>query len=47
MNVKVDKEADALYLTLSNADVVESAEVAPGVIVDYDASEQVAGIEIL
>ncbi len=47
MNVKVDKEADALHLTLSDAEVVESAEVAPGVIIDYDASEQVAGIEIL
>ena len=47
MKIKVDHEADALYLTLAEAEAVESQEVAPGVVVDYDEAEQVVGIEIL
>ena len=47
MKLKIDEEADALHLQLADVPVVESEEVAPGVIVDYDASEQVVGIEVL
>ena len=47
MKLKIDEEADALHLQLVDVPVVESEEVAPGVIVDYDASEQVVGIEVL
>ena len=47
MKMSIDEEADALHLQLVDVPVVESEEVAPGVIVDYDASEQVVGIEIL
>lgn len=47
MRIKVDREADALYVRLSEADIVESEEVAPGVIVDYDASGTVVGLEVL
>ncbi|MDT7542286.1 MAG: hypothetical protein QOE33_2190 [Acidobacteriota bacterium] len=46
MKLKVDSEADALYLRLDDSQIVESEEVAPGVILDYDENEQV-GIEIL
>ena len=41
MKLRVDEEADALHLQLVDVPVEESAEVAPGVIVDYDKSNQV------
>jgi uncharacterized protein YuzE len=47
MKLRIDEEADALHLQLVDAPVVESEEVAPGVIVDYDASDQVVGMEVL
>ena len=47
MVLKVDREADALYLSLSEAPAAESEEVAPGIIVDYNDQGQAVGIEML
>jgi uncharacterized protein YuzE len=47
MKLSIDQEADALHLQLVDVPVIESEEVAPGVIVDYDESDQVVGIEVL
>jgi uncharacterized protein YuzE len=47
MKLTIDHEADALYLNLSEGPVTESDEVAPGIILDYDANERVVGIEML
>lgn len=47
MKLKIDQEADALYLTLGDADAVESEEVSPGIIVDYNTDGKVVGIEML
>jgi len=47
MRLKVDKESDALYLRLDETAVIESEEVQPGVILDYDAADNVVGVEIL
>ncbi len=47
MKLRIDEEADALHLELVNVPVVESEEVAPGVIVDYDESKQVVGVEVM
>jgi uncharacterized protein YuzE len=47
MRLKIDEEADALHLQLVDVPVEESEEVAPGVIVDFDKSNQVVGIEVL
>ncbi len=47
MKLKVDRQADALYLTLSEAPSDRSEEVSPGIIVDYDDQERVVGIEML
>ncbi len=47
MKLTVDQEADALHFTLVDVPVDESDEIAPGVIVDYDESNQVVGIEVL
>jgi uncharacterized protein YuzE len=47
MKLKVDKERDALYFRLDESAIVESEEVQPGVILDFDAEGHVVGIEIL
>ena len=47
MRLHVDKEADALYLRLDDSKIIESEEVAPGVIVDYDRKNTVVGVEVL
>jgi len=47
MRLKVDRETDALYFRLDESKVVESEEVRPGVILDYDENDQVVGVEFL
>ena len=47
MKLHVDPEADALYLRLNESKIIESEEVAPGVVLDYDANGEVVGVEIL
>lgn len=47
MKVTVDKEADALYMRLSDAPIRDSEEVKPGVILDYDDDNNLVGIELL
>lgn len=47
MKLKIDREADALYLTLDDSAVLESEEVSPGIVVDYNADRKVVGIEML
>ncbi|MDD5471817.1 MAG: DUF2283 domain-containing protein [Sideroxydans sp.] len=47
MKLKVDEQADALYLSLGVAPAAQSDEVAPGIIVDYDAQGRAVGIEFL
>jgi uncharacterized protein YuzE len=47
MRLKIDKESDALYLRLDEVAIVESEEVQPGVILDYDENGRLIGIEIL
>ncbi len=46
MKMKVDKEADALYLRLDDSAIVDSAEVSPGVVLDYNESNEVVGVEL-
>lgn len=47
MKLTIDPEADALYLRLSDAQIVDSEQVASGVVLDYDADENVVGVEML
>jgi uncharacterized protein YuzE len=37
MKLEFDPQADALYLELMEAEVEQSKEIQPGVILDYDA----------
>lgn len=46
MRLNVDKKADALYLRLDDSRIVESAEVSPGVVLDYNESNEVVGVEM-
>ena len=47
MKLNVDKKADALYLRLDDSPIVESEEVSPGVVLDYNESNEVVGVEML
>jgi uncharacterized protein YuzE len=42
-----DADVDAAYLKLKKGRVAESEEVRPGIVVDFDSSDQVVGVEIL
>ena len=47
MKLHIDKEADALYLRLDDSRIIESEEVSPGVVLDFNEPNQVVGIEML
>jgi uncharacterized protein YuzE len=47
MRLKVDKESDALYFRLDETKIVESEEVRPGIILDFDDKDRVVGVEFL
>lgn len=45
--VKYRPEDNAAYIRLSQQKIIESAEVAPDVVFDYDAEGRIVGIELL
>jgi len=47
MKLKVDKESNALYFRFDENAIVESEEVRPGVILDFDKNGRVVGVEFL
>jgi uncharacterized protein YuzE len=47
MKLHLDKETDALYFRLDESKILESEEVQPGVILDFNTEGVVVGIEIL
>lgn len=47
MKLSIDEVADALHLQLVNGEVVESEQVAPGVVIDYDSDGEIIGLEVL
>ena len=47
MHLRVDRIADAIYLNLTDRAIKDSAEVADGIVVDYDAEGRIVGVEIL
>ena len=46
MKVDYHPETDSLYIDLSGQPSVESREISVGVVLDYDASGNLAGIDI-
>ena len=47
MRLHFDENADALYMRLDDSTIVESQEVQPGIVLDFNEQNQVVGIEIL
>ena len=47
MKTSYDPDADALYLRFADAMIVESEEVAPGIILDFDAERRIVAVEVL
>ena len=45
--IKYRPADNAAYIRLSSAKVLESAEVSPDVVFDYDAEGRIVGIELL
>lgn len=47
MRIEYDKEADALYIQLKEAEVDDNIDIEEGVTIDLDEKRHVVGIEIL
>jgi uncharacterized protein YuzE len=47
MKTTYDPAADALYVRFADAHVIESEEVADGVVLDFDAEGRIVAIELL
>jgi uncharacterized protein YuzE len=47
MRMHYDEQADALYLRLDDSKIIDSKEVHPGIALDFNAVQQVVGIEVL
>ena len=46
MNLNYFSDTDTLYIDLSSKSSVESKEISEGVVLDYDAEGNLAGIDI-
>ena len=46
MRLNYYPDTDSLYIDLSSKPSVDSEEVSPGVVVDYDAEGNITGIDI-
>ena len=47
MKLHYDEKADALYLRLDDSKIEASQEVQPGIVLDFNAQNQVVAIEVL
>jgi uncharacterized protein YuzE len=47
MRVHFDEKADAIYLRFDESEIVESEEVHPGIILDFNERNEVVGVEVL
>lgn len=47
MKTHYDPESDALDLRFADSQVIESEEVRPGIVFDFDAEGRIAAVEIL
>ena len=47
MKIDYDRAANAAYIRRFEGKVINSEELAPGIVYDYDETDRVVGIEIL
>jgi uncharacterized protein YuzE len=45
--IEIDEEADAAYVRVTDSPVAHTNEIADGVTVDFDAKNQMVGVEVL
>lgn len=45
--IKYSAADNAAYIRLSSSKILDSAEISPGVVFDYDAEGHIVGIELL
>jgi uncharacterized protein YuzE len=45
--LRIDRENDALHFRLDDSEIVESEQVQPGIILDFNERGQVVAIEML
>lgn len=46
-NIEYDKEVDAAYFQIEDRQVIDSEEIADGIVVDYDKNDNIIGVELL
>ena len=46
MNIRYYEETDSLYIELSEKESRDSIEISEGIVVDYDTSGNIVGIDI-
>ena len=46
MKIRYYEDTDSLYIDLSERKSVESLEVAPGIVVDFDEGNNIVGIDV-
>lgn len=47
LKVEYDADANAAYIRFSTEAVLESEEVAEGIVLDYDTDGRIVGMEVL
>jgi uncharacterized protein YuzE len=47
MKFEYDPAVDALYVRLNEQPIIESEQIRPGIVLDYDEAGNVVGIEVL
>ena len=47
IRIRYDADANAAYMRLSESRVIDSAEVSPNLVLDYDSDGHIVGIELL
>ena len=45
--IHYDRDVDAAYIRIENQKVLDSEEIADGIIVDYDEDNKIVGVELL
>jgi uncharacterized protein YuzE len=45
--IEIDEEADAAYIRVRGTPVARTDEMADGVLLDFDATDEIVGVEVL
>jgi len=45
--IEIDEEADAAYVRVGRTSIARTMELADGILVDFDARDEMVGVEVL